>query len=101
MDEPTAALAGKDVELLHGVVRSLAAAGRSVILISHFLADVLARCDTVTVLRDGSLIHTSAAADETEARILARRLRRTLAAVFPGTLTRTSIVSGKEGSVGV
>lgn len=83
MDEPTAALSGRDVELLHGVVRSLAAAGRSVILISHFLGEVLELCDTVTVLRDGHLIRTSPVAEETEATLIEGMLGRTLGSVFP------------------
>ncbi len=83
MDEPTAALSGKDVELLHGVVRSLATAGHTVVLISHFLDEVLELCDTVTVLRDGRLIRTSAAAEESEASLIEAMLGRNLGSVFP------------------
>jgi len=56
MDEPTAALSAHDTALLHGVVRQLAAEGHTVLLISHFLAEVLELADTVTILRDGRLI---------------------------------------------
>ena len=66
MDEPTAALSGTDTELLHGIVRQLAASGHSVLLISHFLSEVLELCDTITVLRDGKHIRTAPAASETE-----------------------------------
>ncbi|MBO9627696.1 MAG: sugar ABC transporter ATP-binding protein, partial [Microbacterium sp.] len=83
MDEPTAALAGHDTELLHGVVRRLAAAGKTVLLISHFLGEVLELADTVTILRDGRLIRTAPAAQETEATLIEGMLGRTLGSVFP------------------
>ena len=83
MDEPTAALSAHDTELLHGVVRQLAASGHTVLLISHFLGEVLELCDTVTILRDGRLIRTAPAADETEATLIEGMLGRTLGSVFP------------------
>jgi simple sugar transport system ATP-binding protein/ribose transport system ATP-binding protein len=83
MDEPTAALSAGDTELLHGVVRQLAASGTTVVLVSHFLSEVLELCDTVTILRDGRLIRTAAAADETEATLIEGMLGRTLGSVFP------------------
>ena len=83
MDEPTAALARHDAELLHDVVRQLAASGRTVLLISHFLGEVLALADTVTILRDGRHIRTAPAADETEATLIEGMLGRTLSSIFP------------------
>lgn len=83
MDEPTAALSAGDTELLHGVVRQLAASGTTVVLVSHYLSEVLELCDTVTVLRDGRLIRTAPAADETEATLIEGMLGRTLGSVFP------------------
>src|SRR5690554_74681 len=83
MDEPTAALSGRDAELLHRVVRQLADSGRTVLLISHFLTEVLELCDTVTILRDGRLIRTEPTAQETEATLIEGMLGRTLGSVFP------------------
>jgi simple sugar transport system ATP-binding protein/ribose transport system ATP-binding protein len=83
MDEPTAALSATDTELLHGVVRQLAASGTTVVLVSHYLAEVLELCDTVTILRDGKLIRTAPAADETEATLIEGMLGRSLGSVFP------------------
>ena len=83
MDEPTAALSGTDVELLHDVVRKLAASGRTVLLISHFLSEVLALSDTVTILRDGRHIRTAPAAEESEATLIEGMLGRSLGSVFP------------------
>jgi ABC-type sugar transport system ATPase subunit len=83
MDEPTAALSNHDAELLHGVVRQLAASGHTVLLISHFLAEVLELADTVTILRDGRHIRTAPAADETESSLIEGMLGRSLGSVFP------------------
>lgn len=83
MDEPTAALSAHDTELLHGVVRQLAAEGHTVLLISHFLSEVLELADTVTILRDGRLIRTRAAAEETETSLIEGMLGRSLGSVFP------------------
>lgn len=83
MDEPTAALSAHDTQLLHGVVRQLADSGHTVLLISHYLSEVLELCDTVTILRDGRLIRTGKAADETESSLIEGMLGRTLGSVFP------------------
>ncbi|PWJ54179.1 monosaccharide ABC transporter ATP-binding protein, CUT2 family [Quadrisphaera granulorum] len=63
LDEPTASLAGDEVEVLFGVVRRLRATGTSVLYISHHLHEVFALADQVTVLRNGSLVHQTSVAD--------------------------------------
>jgi simple sugar transport system ATP-binding protein/ribose transport system ATP-binding protein len=83
MDEPTAALSRQDAEKLHDVVRSLARSGRTVLLVSHFLSEVLELADTVTILRDGRLVRTASASEETEASLIDGMLGRTLGSVFP------------------
>ncbi len=64
-------------------MRQFAASGHTVVLISHFLSEVLELADDITVLRDGRLIRTGPAADETEASLIEAMLGRTLGAVFP------------------
>src|SRR5262249_21721570 len=78
MDEPTAALGATETEQLHEIVRSLARAGRTVLLVSHFLREVLALADTVTVLRDGRVVRTAPAAGETEDSLIRSMLGRPL-----------------------
>ena len=75
-DEPTAALSATEVQRFHEIVRGLAAGGRTVILVSHFLGEVLSLSDTVTVLRDGRVVKTSPAAGETEDTLMAAMLGR-------------------------
>ena len=83
MDEPTAALSRIDAERLHEVIRGLARDGRTVVLISHFLAEVLTLADTVSVMRDGRLVKSGPAADETEATLIEAMLGRSLGSVYP------------------
>ncbi|MFN8623437.1 MAG: sugar ABC transporter ATP-binding protein [Chloroflexota bacterium] len=83
LDEPTAALSGAEVEKLHAVVRALRAAGKTVVLVSHFLREVLDLADTITILRDGRLVRTGPAADETEATLIAGMLGRAATSTYP------------------
>ncbi len=58
LDEPTSALSPPEIERLFQILRRLRERGKSIIFISHFLDDVLAICDTVTVFRNGRKIAT-------------------------------------------
>ncbi|WP_448811773.1 sugar ABC transporter ATP-binding protein [Agromyces bauzanensis] len=66
MDEPSAVLAGTELDLLFGIIRTLRDQGVGVIYISHRLSELRALADSVTVLRDGRFIATRAMADVTE-----------------------------------
>ena len=59
LDEPTSALSPPEVERLFGLLRRLRDAGRSIVFISHFLDDVLAICNRVTVFRNGRAVATA------------------------------------------
>jgi ribose transport system ATP-binding protein len=52
-DEPTAALARHEAERLFSAIRRLRARGLAILYVSHYLDEVQALCDNVTVLRDG------------------------------------------------
>jgi simple sugar transport system ATP-binding protein len=56
MDEPTAALAVREIEHVLELIRTLKQRGIAVILISHRLTDVFAVCDRILALRQGTLI---------------------------------------------
>ncbi|MBM3525248.1 MAG: sugar ABC transporter ATP-binding protein, partial [Alphaproteobacteria bacterium] len=56
MDEPTAALAVREVEHVLELIRELRNRAIAVILISHRLNDVFAVCDRVVALRQGRVI---------------------------------------------
>jgi len=83
LDEPTASLSAKETDRLHEIVRSLRTSGRTVILVSHFLGEVLALADTVTILRDGRVVRTGLTAAETESSLVAAMLGRPAARAYP------------------
>ena len=56
LDEPTAVLTPAEADALFTVLKSLAAQGRTVILVTHKLREVLEGSDNVTVLRDGRVV---------------------------------------------
>ncbi|MCI5607582.1 MAG: sugar ABC transporter ATP-binding protein [Treponema sp.] len=53
LDEPTSSLDDKEVEELFTVMRRLRDQGTGIIFVTHFLEQVYAICDKITVLRDG------------------------------------------------
>ncbi|MCU1482826.1 MAG: transporter related protein [Subtercola sp.] len=65
MDEPTAILSSVETEQLLALIRRLAATGIVILLISHFLEDVLAVANEVTVLRDGTVTFSGPAEGQT------------------------------------
>ena len=66
MDEPTASLAAPERKIVHGAIRRLATEGRAVLLVTHFLDEVLALTDQVTVLRDGAAVMSAETASVDE-----------------------------------
>src|SRR4029079_19489047 len=83
LDEPSASLSTVEVERLHEIVRELRTQGHTVILVSHFLTEVLDLSDSVTVLRDGRVVRTTAPADETEASLITGMLGRPVGRAYP------------------
>lgn len=64
-DEPTAVLTPQEVESLFKTMRSLVKDGKTIILITHKLREVLAVSDYVSVLRRGRLVGSSKTKDVT------------------------------------
>lgn len=82
-DEPTAALSATEAQRFHEIVRRIVESGRTVILVSHFLNEVLELADTVTILRDGEVVRTGPAAAETEDTLVAAMLGRSVGRTYP------------------
>ncbi len=83
LDEPTAALPEHEVELLLAQLRRYAAAGQSILYVSHRLDEILRIADRVTALRDGKVIGTFDREDLDEQKlvelILGKRVESVLA----------------------
>jgi ABC-type uncharacterized transport system ATPase subunit len=69
LDEPTAVLTPLDVEELFGILRGMRGQGKTIVIITHKLSEVLAISDEVTVMRDGKVVGRLRTADTTAADI--------------------------------
>jgi ribose transport system ATP-binding protein len=76
MDEPTSSLQGSDVDRLFALIRRLTARGIAVVYISHFLEEVRAIAERVTVLRDGRTVATGATDSMTNEQIVVSMVGR-------------------------
>jgi len=56
LDEPTAVLTPQEVEEFFSILRRMREQGKTVVIITHKLAEVLAISDEVTVMRDGRVV---------------------------------------------
>ena len=83
MDEPSAALTRDEMHRLHDAIRSLKDRGRTVVLVSHILSEVLELADEVTILRDGGVVRSGPCANEDEESLIEAMLGRALDATFP------------------
>lgn len=63
LDEPTASLSEKETAHLFTLINSLKQRGVSMIYISHRMTEIFKICDTITVLRNGSIVTTKPTRD--------------------------------------
>ena len=66
LDEPTAVLTTHEKDQLFTVLRSLRDQGRSIVLVTHKLQEILDLADRVTVMRDGKVMATVSTRETTE-----------------------------------
>jgi ABC-type sugar transport system ATPase subunit len=83
LDEPTAALAEHEVELLFRLVRRLQERGIGMLYISHRLREVFALADRITVLKDGGLVKTLATTETDSRGLVNLMVGRELDGYFP------------------
>ena len=56
LDEPTAVLTPQEVAEMFAILRGLREQGKTIIIITHKLAEVLSLSDSITVMRDGKVV---------------------------------------------
>ncbi|ADH98433.1 sugar ABC transporter ATP-binding protein [Salisediminibacterium selenitireducens] len=83
MDEPTAALTGREIETLFDTIMELKGRGVSFVYISHRMEEIFRICDRITVLRDGVYTGTRATSDTTFDEIVSLMVGRELGERFP------------------
>lgn len=80
LDEPTAVLTVQETEQLFAVLRRLRENGKTILIITHKLKEVLLLCDHVTVMRAGRVVHECAAQDATVSQLAEAMVGRKLKA---------------------
>ena len=78
LDEPTAVLTPQEIDELMQIMRNLAAEGKSILFISHKLAEIMAVADRCSVLRKGKYIGTVETANTTAEELSAMMVGRSV-----------------------
>lgn len=92
MDEPSATLTDRELEIMFGIVRRLKKEGITVIYISHRLDEVFSLADNVTVLRDGKHVDTLPIGDVNKEKLIAMMVGRELGQEYPKDFIETGEV---------
>ncbi len=82
MDEPTATLTTTETETLFALIRRLRERGVAILYITHRLEELPIIGDTVTVMRDGAVVHRSAVAGVERGRLIEAMVGRRVDDVF-------------------
>ncbi|SDS77269.1 sugar ABC transporter ATP-binding protein [Microlunatus soli] len=83
LDEPSSAIAEREVERLYGVVRRLREQGVAMIYTTHKMEEIRALADRVVVLRDGELVLDQSMGETTDDEIVTAMIGRELGTLFP------------------
>jgi ABC-type uncharacterized transport system ATPase subunit len=75
-DEPTAVLTPQEIHELIEIMRNLVKEGKTIILITHKLKEIMAVCDTVTIIRRGKVIDSVAVKDTNPDELAAKMVGR-------------------------
>ena len=84
LDEPSAVLAQAEIDQLFVIIRQLARdEGVAFVYISHRLREVFEISDTVTILRDGVVVHDGRSSEMTTERLIKSMVGREVTDIFP------------------
>jgi ABC-type sugar transport system ATPase subunit len=83
LDEPTAVISGREVDLLFDRLRKLRSQGVAIMYISHRLEEVFELADRFTVLKDGRFVDTGAVADIDRHSLITMMVGRELQDLYP------------------
>ncbi|AWS43870.1 sugar ABC transporter ATP-binding protein [Streptosporangium sp. 'caverna'] len=83
LDEPSAVLAGTDLDRLFDLIRRLRERGVAILYVSHRLAEVMEISDRITVIKDGRVVDTLTPALTSEDEIIALMAGRRLEQIYP------------------
>ena len=81
LDEPTSSLDADEVEVLFGVIRRLRDQGVAILFVSHFLDQVYAISDRITVLRNGQFVGEYLTRDLDRTQLISKMIGKDLEAL--------------------
>ncbi len=90
MDEPSATLTNKELDILFGIIRKLKSDGTTIIYISHRLEEVFNLADEISVLRDGMHVATVPTSEIDKNGLVRMMVGREVNAEYP----RSGVVPG-------
>jgi len=83
LDEPTSSLDEKEVAELFDVIRKLRAQGLGIVIVTHFIDQVYAISDRITILRDGRLVGEYETAKLPRTELVSRMIGKALSEMPP------------------
>ncbi|GAA2588730.1 sugar ABC transporter ATP-binding protein [Dactylosporangium fulvum] len=83
LDEPSAVLAGRDLDALFALIRRLQERGVLIIYVSHRLAEVTELATSIVVIRDGTVVKTTEPARTSENELITLMAGRKLERIYP------------------
>ncbi len=90
LDEPTSAIADREVDRLYDIVRTLREQGVAMLYTTHKMAEIRALADRVVVLRDGELVVDTSVDEIDDDGIVTAMIGRELTGLFPRVRTSSS-----------
>ena len=97
MDEPTTSLSGREVDALFEIVGRLKTRGLGVVFVSHWLEEVFAISDRITVLRDGRLVGSKPASELSHDAVIRMMVGRDVHEVTTQSVAPGPVVLKVEG----
>jgi rhamnose transport system ATP-binding protein len=92
LDEPSAVLAGEELDRLFRVIHQLADEGVAIAYVSHRLDEIFDHCDSLTVLKDGELVAHQSVAETTRPELVRLMVGREVSDTFPDRASETGEV---------
>ncbi len=83
MDEPTASLTDREIDILFEKIKGLKQAGVGIAYISHRLEEIPRVADRVTVIRDGAVIFSGRLSEVTLPELIAKMVGRAITDHYP------------------
>lgn len=87
LDEPTAVLSPIEIDSFYSFLKRLQSAGKTIVVVTHRISEVMKYCDHYMVLKDGKCVGTGAVGEASENFILSMMIDRKLSDISKSSLS--------------